>query len=206
MANSLTVLMDSNQELRAMILCALPYPPLPVSAKRFEEGNRLGDSTVISTHDIISQLLEAACVQKRLADNAQRMYRQMAVMDDLYTALNQVQDPSGVYSVYCKYSAGHIATYFPIGCAPELRFMPLDYCCRGDQVHKKLCEYMDAQIILEQSTVSTTTSLHDMPFPSLIALNKERWLASQGMEDSSEPGSCAQALVATSNASPSLLS
>ena len=171
--------MDSNREMRAMILCLLPYPPLPVTGRRFEE-NKLGDSTVITSHDIISQLLEVACVKNQPGDNSRRKQRQEEVMEGLLSDLKGTTDPAALYAIYCRRTAEHIAAYFPSGNAPELRFMPLDYCCRGDAVHKRFTDYMKAQSFLMNAQGGQEQEWKEAEFPSLILAARDNWVADQG--------------------------
>jgi hypothetical protein len=181
--------MDGNRELRAMILCTLPYPPLPVTAKRFED-NKLGDTAVISSHDIISNLLEAACVKNKTGENSDRLGRQQAIMQDLLRELQDTQEPEKLYNIYCRQTAAHISSYYPVGAAPELRFMPIDYCCRGDTVHTHLCQYMAAQSIWMQDTKERKWNQIDLP--ALLVLTRERWVH-QGQESLELLGGTCQA-------------
>jgi hypothetical protein len=172
---ALAVMADMNRELRAMILAALPYPPLPVCAKRFEEGNRLGDGVVVTSHDIISHLLEAAVLMSNAHKNAERRERQKEVLRCFLRDLVQQQDMNDLrelYDIYCRHTREHIASeflyclsvflifglvrdcvfrlaaYYPVGYMPELHFMPLSYVCKGDAVHRKICDYMAGQAVL----------------------------------------------------------
>lgn len=140
--------MDQNREVRAMILASLPYPPLPVEAKRLEDGNKLGDVVVTTSHDIISHLLEAVCVQGDPKIHQNRQERQRNVLRAFLADLvkDGIQGPEALYDTYRKHTVQHIATYYPEGAViPELRFMPLGYVCRGDNVHVRTCDYIAAQ-------------------------------------------------------------
>ena len=140
--------MDQNREIRAMILASLPYPPLPVEAKRLEDDNKLGDVVVTTSHDILSHLLEAICVQGNASIHKNRQERQRQVLRMFLSDLvkDGIQGPEALYRTYCKHTVAHIATYYPEGAIiPELRFMPLGHVCRGDQVHRMTCDYIAAQ-------------------------------------------------------------
>ena len=102
--STLPVAMDDNREIRAMILCSLPYPPLPVEARHFEDGNRLGETAVTTSHDILSHLLEVACVYKDAHADAERKSRQMEVFRCFLMDIvqNGMVDTEKLYSIYCK--------------------------------------------------------------------------------------------------------
>ena len=149
---------DPNRELQAMILCALPLPPLPVEVRRLEDGNLLGDRTVITSHDVLSQLLEAACVHRNSSADTVRQQRQVEVLRCLLMDLVKdgilAVDP--LYDVYCRHTLSHVATYYPVATPPALPFMPLSYTCRGDAVHARMCDYMAGQSTVLGHTSGTT--------------------------------------------------
>jgi hypothetical protein len=169
---------DSNREIRAMILCALPYPPLPVAVRRFEDGNKLGDEVVCSSHDLISQLLEVACVRGRGDDNAERQERQRGILREFLADLvkDGPLDPPRLFEVYCQRTHEHIATYCPNGRGlPEVRFMPFGYVCKGDKHHAKVCEYMAAQaILLELQGGKATQDWMGVEFCDLLSVARDR--------------------------------
>lgn len=139
---------DETQELRAVILAALPYPPLPVTLARLESGNRLGDGVLQSTHDIISNLLAHSCVTHTFSENKQRQQVQQLVLSEFLRALvrDGLQSPPDLYRTYCEFSRRHVATYLRgASVLPDIRFQPLDSVCKGDPVHVRMCDYMAAQ-------------------------------------------------------------
>jgi hypothetical protein len=140
---------DSTQEMRAMILAALPYPPLPVLLRRLEDGNALGGEVLQTSHDIISTLLADACAKATVSDNEARRECQMETLRGLLSALGQdgLQAPPDLYSTYCDFTARHIASYLGGGAdaLPEIRFLPLEHVCKGDAAHRRTCDYMAAQ-------------------------------------------------------------
>ncbi len=139
---------DSTQELRAMILAALPYPPLPIMLRRFEDGNRLGSEVLQTSHDILSNLLTEACVKCTVKENVERQERQRTLLREFLAELvkDGLQAPPQHYQTLCKYTQLHIATYMREGApVPEMRLMPFDHVCKGDYVHVRMCDYMAAQ-------------------------------------------------------------
>lgn len=145
---------DDTAEMRAMILTALPFPPLPVQLRRLEDGNVLGEEVVQTTHDILSTLLREACARCTGNENMARRKLQQAVLGDFLRELvaagrADMQDPPALYASYQKYSLLHIATYFPPGApVPQVTVMPLGHVCRGDKTHRKMCDYMAGQAVL----------------------------------------------------------
>jgi len=143
---------DETQELRAMIMAALPYPPLPVTLVRVEDGSdRLGDGVLQTSHDIISNLLKHACVTHTVSENKERQRRQQEILRDFLRVLAKdgMQPPPELYRTLCDFSQRHIATYIKglesSSTPPEIRFEPLDSVCKGDAAHRKMCDYMAAQ-------------------------------------------------------------
>lgn len=138
-------------ELRAMILAALPYPPIPVVLRTIDEDNRLEDYVVQTTHDILSHLLEDACVRHTVSQNKSRQKLQQSVLRQFLEELvkDGLQSVPDLYKTFCKFSNMHIGTYLcsvsssrPL---PEVRFEPLHSVCKGDPVHVSMCQYMAGQ-------------------------------------------------------------
>ena len=140
---------DETQELRAMILAALPYPPLPVTLVRVEEGSAvLGDGVLQTTHDILSNLLKHACAMHTVRQNRERQEAQQELLRGFLQAIvkDGLQQPPQLFRTYCEFSQRHIATYVQgLPSAPEIRFQPLDSVCKGDAAHRRMCDYMAAQ-------------------------------------------------------------
>ena len=152
---------DHNRELRAMILAALPYPPLPVEARHFDEdGNQLGDSTMVTSHDIISNLVEQSWTRDQSATSREKMERQREVLRCFLSDLvrNGIPAVDALYEVYCKHTRDHIATYYPKDHVPELKFFPLSHVCKGDKVHIRTCDWMAAQSRLLELTDGFTAA------------------------------------------------
>ena len=140
---------DETLELRAMILAALPYPPLPVTLVRVEDGSAvLGDAVLQTTHDILSNLLKHACAMNTVSENRERQAAQQELLRGFLQAIvkDGLQPPPKLFATYCEFSQRHIATYIKgIKSAPEIRFEPLHSVCKGDAAHRRMCDYMAAQ-------------------------------------------------------------
>jgi hypothetical protein len=144
---------DARREMRACILMTLPFVPLPVQVSRLTDGNLVGDNVVVTSHDILSRLLDEACVTKDSKDHAKRKEEQIIVLNSFVMDLDckcEAEDIGQIYSVYCDYTRRFIGTYVGNGQIPEVLFMPVDSCCRGDSTHRLVCDYMAAQCLLRE--------------------------------------------------------
>ena len=161
LAQQMTNVVDQNRELRAMILAALPYPPLPVQARHFEEdGNELGDYTMVTSHDIISNLIEQSWRRDQTTTSPDRQEKQREVLRCFLRDLVKDGIPTVdvLYEIYCTHTRDHIASYYPKGSSPELKFFPLAHVSKGDKVHLRTCDWMAGQSRLLQLTGGFTAA------------------------------------------------
>lgn len=143
-----------SEEIRAMVLLTLPYPPLPVLVTRIEDGDgRLGpDDVVTTTHTLIAKALTDSMARGDASLNDERQERQKRVFREFLHAMAvegfATDDPEVLYAIYCRASTAHIATYLPPRDHPiDFRIPPLSHIVRGDRTHTRLAEYMAAQSI-----------------------------------------------------------
>jgi hypothetical protein len=143
-----------SEEIRAMVLLTLPYPPLPVLITRIEtDDERLyeDERSLTTTHTLIAKGLTECMARNDQSDNEERSLRQKRVFQEFLHTMAQegfaTTDPEKLYLIYCRYSLQHIATYFPPGHPVDFRIPPLSHITRRDKVHTKLAEYMAAQSV-----------------------------------------------------------
>lgn len=168
---------DPNREMRTMILLALPYPPLPVLATRFEvdDGRLLDDAVTTTSHTFIARALDEAMARNDQAENSARKLRQQACFRSLLRTMAAegfACSSERLYLIYCSHTIDHIATYFPVGYPLDIRFQPFGYTVKGDATHAKLAEYMAGQSIFfeDPSPISREQYLHYEPHEMLLAL------------------------------------
>ena len=148
-----------------MILCALPYPPLPVKVgKVAEDALVVEGETVTTTHALLAQCMNACVMKGDSAMNQERQERQKRVLQEFLFKLAQVGfllNGEELYRFYCEFSYKHLATYFKEGEPLDVQFLPLEYISVGDKVHKKMVEYFDGQSILfrEERDVSKSGAI-----------------------------------------------
>lgn len=171
---------DQNAEIRAMILTALPFPPLPIKAWTLEENSsQLDHQTAITSHDIISHLLELACNDPDKTIHEPRQKRQQLVLRGFLEevmALENVDEipPPKMYEIYCKHTARHVETFFLEGRVPPIEFLPMHVVERKDPVHTQMCDYMAGQAVLLGIEPSTAKAFAGINYPYLLLEAKKR--------------------------------
>jgi len=175
---------DSTQELRAAILASLPFPPIPVSLNRVEEGSsRLGLDVIQSTHDIMSLLLRDACVKYTVKENKERQGRQQEVLRAFLQDLvrDGLQPYPQLYQCFCANTLRHIATYPAAGAQPQLCFLPHDHVCKGDRVHLQTCDYMAAQSRILQTGVGyAAQDWRSREYADMLMITRSRLVEEEG--------------------------
>ena len=148
-------MVDTMRETRAMVLCALPYPPLPVECEKMLSDSMMTASEldVTTSHTLLAQCMNSAVLKNDMAANNARKARQIQVLQEFLHELVTVGfelrgEP--LYQFYCKHALKHIGTYFDVSCPPDIRFKPYSYMTVGDKSHAKMVEYCLAQGILYQ--------------------------------------------------------
>lgn len=172
----------SGEELRAMVLLTLPYPPLPVLVTRIQEDSGVldNDSDAITTsHTLIAKGLIDAMVREDPTANAQRAQSQKHVFQRFLHAMASegfaTTDPDRLYYIYTRFTIEHIATYFPKGHPLDIRIAPLSYITNRDKFHNKLAEYMAAQSIFFEDPVPVPRDMYIRRSPSeLLFTLRER--------------------------------
>lgn len=180
---------DSTAELRAMILAALPYPPLPVMLTRLEDGNVLGSEVLQTSHDVLSNLLLHACARCTIKENKERQARQQNVLRSFIHSISKdgLQSMPDLYKTYCWHTQKHIETYLSQDSnVPNMRFMPFDSVCKGDYVHTRACDFMAAQArLLETGYGLCAQDWQGREYPEMILMTRQRLIDSCDGEDES---------------------
>lgn len=189
---------DHTLEMRAMILAALPLPPLPVIMQRLDDDNRVGTQTVQTSHDVFSNLLLHACARNSESENALRKAGQTRILRSLVDHLanrGQPQSVPEIYGTYCHHTLLHAATYLPnqVG-PPPMSFAPLASVCKGDPTHLRMCDYMAAQaIILEEPNGHSSNDWLCREYADMLSMACQRLLQEQA-EPEGQEGSQEQTL------------
>lgn len=173
---------DSTAELRAMILAALPYPPLPVMLTRLEDGNVLGDEVLQTSHDVLSNLLLHACARCTIKENKERQSRQKNVLRSFINSISKdgLQSMPELYQTYCWHTQKHIETYLSQDSnVPNMRFLPFESVCKGDYVHTRACDFMAAQArLLETGYGLCAQDWQGREYPEMILMTRQRLIDS----------------------------
>jgi hypothetical protein len=115
---------------------------------------------MVTSHDIISNLVEQAWTRDQSATSREKMERQREVLRCFLSDLvrNGIPTVDALYEVYCKHTRDHVATYYPKDHVPELKFFPLSHVSKGDKVHIRTCDWMAAQSRLLELTDGFTAA------------------------------------------------
>ena len=171
---------DPNREIRTMVLMTLPYPPLPILVTRVDEddGRTLDDDKVTTSHTLIAQALEDSMARNDQALNMRRMARQQTVMHSFLHAMATegfTCSAEALYTLYCRFTVEHMATYFPLGHPLDIRFHPLSYAIKGDPVHAKMAEYMAGQsLFFEDDNPVSRESYLQLEFSEMLLGARDR--------------------------------
>lgn len=168
---------DPLRETRAMMLSALPYPPLPVEVDRVEDGTCMtsGVKAVTTVHALIAQCVNACALRNDDAANFERKNRQHRVLKEFLHSLAAkgfLWDDERLYDFYCQFCYKHLCTYFPEDAKPDVRFKPWDYVVKGDACHNQLVDYYRAQgVIFEEEVIADVSGLDVV---SILILLRDR--------------------------------
>lgn len=202
---------DSMREIRAMVVAALPFPPLPVMASRELEGEAsCTEQACCSSHDLIAHLMNIACTVATEEQNRRRAEVQAKIHADLFSAIDawqsQPQDKEGdplflppaewSYRLMCDFSRRYIQSYMP---DPEktqdVRFLPLRDIDRAHMVHRKALEFQKAQDVLYGKCKMLTVgrrgkqyvrSYENVSYAELVQMSVARVLDSEDVDPSSD--------------------
>jgi hypothetical protein len=187
---------DDNAEIRAMILSSLPFPPLPVRCCAMEENSDLlTNDKIITSHDILSKLLEETSFIKDDTVHHKRRLRQQevwkCVMSELFALErdHEVQPPE-LYSLYCKSTIAYIDTFFPETATSRVEMLNLNCIQDGDNVHKKMCDYMAGQAIILGLEPSTQKAYTGFPYHQLMLQAKHRLITESPQSESETVEHC----------------
>ena len=173
---------DDNAEIRAMILLALPFPPLPIRTRRvLDDESRLGGEVAGSTHDVLSQLIKKAQEEQQPPEvHAVRKKRQVAALQAFMQELLEAHEdpgfnPAALYQIYCKYSIRHIETYFDADKPPPpVNLLGMGAIERGDNVHLQMCDYMAGQARILGIQPDTAKNWHGVEYAHMVVEAKNR--------------------------------
>ena len=152
-------MVDTLREPRAMMLAALPYPPLPIQVHKVADDSMVLESDtedgVTTTHTLIALCVNECVKRNDHAFNERRRTEQMRVLEEFMYGLQAIGctlSDKELYHFYCDYSYRHLCTYFDKSDVPHVKFKPYEYVSRGDKTHQKMLEHYFAQgIVFEEN-------------------------------------------------------
>ena len=151
---------DAMREVRAMIVAALPVPPMPVMASREVDGDLFSGSSCCSSHDLLAHLMNIACTCATAQQNAARAELQIKLQADLFEAVDDwhrdekddtlVLPPiNWTYKALGDFTRKYVQSYMPDPTRDQdVRFLPVHDIDRTHPVHARAIEFQKAQDLL----------------------------------------------------------
>ena len=156
--------MDSNREIRAMILLSLHLPPIPVymhgalDADDSTVENR-EDPKLQTSHDLIGMLIDFHSSRGNAEQDTMRQRNMEAQLDHFYQQLGEIckkekseikgEDIYGFYKIQTAVWLNMYVTHKNW----NIRFANLDQIYKGDPTHKRMVDYTLAHEILLSEVV-----------------------------------------------------
>ena len=183
---------DGMREIRAMIVAALPCPPMPVMAsKEMEDDAGFYESKCCSSHDLLAHLMNIACTTATEKQNARRAKLQAALQAGLFDAVDawkEEQKHKGEmllppvewsYQVMSEFTRKYVQSYMSDPSKDQdVRFMPLGDVDRMHAVHVKALEFQKAQDMLYGKCSMITRDYDRMSYAELVQVSVARILES----------------------------
>jgi hypothetical protein len=187
---------DAMREVRAMIVAALPCPPLPVMASREAQGEcSFTEEACCSSHDLIAHLMNIACTHATEAQNRHRARLQVRLHADLFDTVDEwgkrsresslLPPAEWSYTLLCDFTRKYIRCYMPDPSRQQdIRFLPLCDIDRTHPVHVKALEFQKGQDTLygNVGTHLISRSYDVMSYAELVQVSVARILESSGQE------------------------
>lgn len=134
-----------HEEMVAIVVAALPCPPLPMIGELVEGGGeRMFDSHTLLRAVLLDTSYASSKEQQdaHLEAMTQAEQRCIAALDALELPLW----PPHAYAVFCEYVRALLAASRTVG--RDVRMLPLDHVCRNDVVHQRTCDHAAAHRVM----------------------------------------------------------
>jgi hypothetical protein len=158
---------DNNADIRALILIAQPFPPLPILALR----DNSEDYLYMNSHDLQAHLLNIACTHNSQATLSYRQEKQTRIYDmfirDIKTETRDVHD---LYEIYCKHTRSLLSLYIfnTDRRTADIRFQPLDEILDSDRITGHMREYTKARAAITEQSPSDLKIVDNMSFKACL--------------------------------------
>lgn len=180
---------DGMREIRAMIISALPCPPMPVMSSKEVDG--VCDEHSCSSHDLLAHLMNVACAvctQKQHQARAEMQARLQGELFDKVDEWKRSQPDTALppvewsYQVLGEFTRRYAQSYMADPSKEQdVRFLPVTDIDRYHTVHVKAVEFQRAQDVLygkcSQDLIGKR-AYERMSYPELVQVSIARILES----------------------------
>lgn len=147
---------DGMREIRAMVMSALPCPPMPLMSSKEVDG--VCEDQCCSSHDLMAHLMNVACVVCTQKQNQARAELQARLQSELFDKVDEWKRgcPDTVlppiewsYQVLGDFTRKYAQSYMADPTKDQdVRFLPVTDINRYHPVHVKAVEFQRAQDVL----------------------------------------------------------
>ena len=150
---------DAMREVRAMIVAALPAPPMPIMVSREIMDEAFVTTSTCSSHDLIAHLMNIACTCATDKQNEDRALLQARLQMELFEAVDAwrsgepdlalVLPPvAWSYRVLSDFTRKYVQSYLPGSGGEDVRFVQPHEVDRTHLVHRRAVDFHKAQDLL----------------------------------------------------------
>lgn len=178
---------DVNRELRSMLLSVHPCPPLPQIAN----NNAQNAERVFSSHDFLATAIDRMLIQPDVLRDTNRRDNQLLLCKNLYLTLQHTladkecavgkectDRAAAVYGILTCFARNYVKLYFDKNAKDlDIRFMPLDYVCKGNTVHMLACSHLRAYRIMKGIEPTSDSQFEECSYSTVIVLFATEYVA-----------------------------
>ena len=164
---------DVNREIRSMLLSVLPCPPLPQIANNSSNSCQ----RVFSSHDFLATAIDRMLIQPDVVRDKNRSTQQLILcknlamtMQSLLTKTDKEEKADAVYDLFTCFARNYVKLYLDKESAKflDIRFMPIDYVCKGNSVHMLACFHLRAYRIMKGIEPTSKSQFEHLSYSDVL--------------------------------------
>jgi hypothetical protein len=184
---------DGMREIRAMIVAALPCPPMPVMASReVEDEPGCYEGKCCSSHDLLAHLMNIACTAATEKQNCTRALLQAGIQEEMFSKVDEWKAGNDAsvhamlppaewsYQLMGDFTRKYVQSYMADPArAQDVRLLPMSDINRTHPVHIRALEFQKAQDLLYGKCAMITRDYERMSYAELVQVSVARIIESE---------------------------